>query len=207
MMRAWILFERLEERDLEFVELYRPAAAAGVAQLGGSYKTASFNTSVVEGSDAGPRMIAVKEFPSRATAERWFDSDEYRIARRIRAGHLVNRTMIIDVNPPAYAVEAGAARGLRTKWTRSAAWVIFERLKERHLDFVPEYRRVASASVARFEGCYKTVMFTNRGVEGPDIAAGPGMISCPDRRRVPSVLRRRRLRLLRFYLHENRFCA
>jgi uncharacterized protein (DUF1330 family) len=177
-MKAWVIFERIEERNLDFVDAYRRAAAASVASHNGRYLTVSFINPVVEGPSigTGPRMIAIKEFPSRADAERWFHSDEYRAARKIREAGVSNRTMIIDVTPPTYAPDQGE-RPIQGDVQDAPAWVIFERLEEHSLDFVPEYRKVAAASVAKFDGRYQTVSFNNRVVEGPDIDGGPKMIS------------------------------
>ncbi|QSY97891.1 DUF1330 domain-containing protein (plasmid) [Rhizobium bangladeshense] len=176
-MKAWVIFERIEERNLDFVEAYRRAAAGSVATYNGRYLTVSFNNTVVEGPsrNGDPRMIAIKEFPSRADAERWFDSDEYRLARKIREAGVTNRTMIIDAAPPAYAHQDG--REELNDEHDTPAWVVFERLEERNLDFVPAYRRVAAASVAKFGGRYQTVSFVNPIVEGPDLGGGPNMIS------------------------------
>jgi uncharacterized protein (DUF1330 family) len=54
-------------------------------------------------------------------------------------------------------------------------WVVFERIAEWDLAFVPEYRRIASASVAKYGGRYRSLSFTNEVVEGP--GDSPGMIS------------------------------
>ena len=56
-----------------------------------------------------------------------------------------------------------------------AAWVFFERIEEWDLAFVPEYRKIASASVAKYGGRYRALSFENEVVEGPGSA--PGMIS------------------------------
>ena len=176
-MKAWVIFERLEERNLDFVDDYREAAAASVALHKGRYLTVSFENPVVEGPGpaSGPRMIAIKEFASREVAHRWFDSDEYRLARKIRERGVTNRAMIIDVTPPAYAHEHEDS-GMDNQ-CQPPAWVVFERLEERNLDFVPEYRKVAAASVAKYGGRYQTVSFLNTVIEGPDIGKGPNMIS------------------------------
>lgn len=182
-MKAWVLFERVEERNLDFVSRYRTAAADSVARYDGRYLTVSFINPVLEGPDIGPgpRMIGIKEFTSRAAAERWFDSEEYRKAREIRLEGSTNRTMIIDVSPPTYEHTTPAASATTTKRQGAEpadpAWVIFERYEERNLDFVPEYRQVASASVAMFGGRYKTVSFDNRIVEGPGKDSRLGLIS------------------------------
>lgn len=178
-MKAWVIFERIEERNLDFVKKYRTAAASSVAEHHGKYLTVSFQNPVVEGPGpiAGPKMIAVKEFVSRQAAERWFDSPEYKAARKMREGGVTNRTMIIDVSPPSYALDQQSGTIPDIDETSVPAWVIFERLEERSLDFVPEYRKVAAASVARFGGRYQTVSFENPVIEGPDVGKGPNMIS------------------------------
>lgn len=178
-MKAWVIFERIEERNLDFVEKYRIAAASSVAEHSGKYITVSFENPVVEGPGpiAAPKMIAIKEFASRQAAEVWFDSPEYKAARKMREGGVTNRTMIIDVTPPSYALHQQSGTMAAIGEPSVPAWVIFERLQERSLDFVPEYRKVAAASVARFGGRYQTVSFKNPVIEGPDIGKGPNMIS------------------------------
>ena len=56
-----------------------------------------------------------------------------------------------------------------------AVWVVFERTAEWDLSFVPEYRKIASASVARYGGRYRALSFNNEVVEGP--GDNPRMIS------------------------------
>jgi uncharacterized protein (DUF1330 family) len=109
-MKAWVIFERIAERNLDFVPEYRKVAAASVARFGGRYRTVSFSNPIVEGPaiGEGPRMISVIEFDSREKAEAWFHSPEYAEAIVLRKAGVTNRTMIIDVSPPAYAAEAGA---------------------------------------------------------------------------------------------------
>ena len=47
------------------------------------------------------------------------------------------------------------------------AWVIHEALAHWDSGFIDEYRRVASASVFKFGGRYRTVSYQNVEVEGP----------------------------------------
>lgn len=178
-MKAWVIFERIKERNLDFVEKYRIAAASSVAEHHGKYLTVSFQNPLVEGPGpiAGPKMIAIKEFVSRQAAEQWFESPEYKAARKLREGGVTNRAMIIDVTPPSYALRQQSGTTPAISQPSVPAWIIFERLEERSLDFVPEYRKVAAASVARFGGQYQTVSFQNQVIEGPDIGEGPNMIS------------------------------
>lgn len=109
-MKAWVIFERIAEHNLDFVPAYRKVASASVAKFGGRYKALSFNNSIVEGPELGegPRMISIIEFDSREIAEAWFRSPEYAEAIALRKDGVDNRTMIIDAAPPAYAAEAGA---------------------------------------------------------------------------------------------------
>ena len=109
-MKAWVIFERIEERNLDFVPNYRRVAAASVAKFGGRYKTLSFNNALIEGPSIGPgpNMISILEFDSRESAEAWYRSPEYAEAIALRKDKVLNRAMIIDAAPPAYAAEAGA---------------------------------------------------------------------------------------------------
>ena len=53
-------------------------------------------------------MISILEFDSRESAEAWYRSPEYAEAIALRKDKVLNRAMIIDAAPPAYAAEAGA---------------------------------------------------------------------------------------------------
>jgi uncharacterized protein (DUF1330 family) len=109
-MKAWVIFERLSADNLDFVPAYRSLAAPSVKQYGGRYKTVSYANPIIEGPviDEGPKMISIIEFDSREDAERWYRSPEYAGAIKTREGCVVNRAMIVDVNPPEYASKAGA---------------------------------------------------------------------------------------------------
>ena len=109
-MKAWVIFERLEAQSLDFVPAYRSLAAPSVRKYGGRYKTVSYANPMIEGPvlGEGPRMISIIEFDSREMAEQWYRSPEYAAAIETRVGSVVNRALIIDVNPPGYASEAGA---------------------------------------------------------------------------------------------------
>lgn len=178
-MKSWVLFERLEERDLDFVPSYRKAAAASVAMFGGKYRSVSFNNPVVEGPDVGPgpRMIGIKEFESRQDAEQWFNSAAYQEARKIRLAGSSNRTMIVDLSLHPQNISVNRAVSSDQSSDLDRAWVIFERFEDRNLDFVPEYRKISGASIMKFDGQYRTVSFDNRIVEGPGLGSGPSLIS------------------------------
>jgi uncharacterized protein (DUF1330 family) len=109
-MKAWVIFERLEAQNLDFVPAYRSLAAPSVRKYGGRYKTVSYSNPIIEGPviDEGPKMISIIEFDSREKAEQWYRSPDYAEAIKTRVGSVVNRAMIIDVNPPEYASQAGA---------------------------------------------------------------------------------------------------
>jgi uncharacterized protein (DUF1330 family) len=109
-MKAWVVFERLSAQSLDFVPAYRSLAAPSVKKYGGRYKTVSYNNPIIEGPviDEGPKMISIIEFDSRDDAERWYRSTEYAAAIKTREGSVVNRAMVVDVNPPEYASKAGA---------------------------------------------------------------------------------------------------
>lgn len=178
-MKSWVLFERLEERSLDFIPSYRKAAAASVAMFGGKYRSVSFNNPVVEGPDIGPgpRMIGIKEFETRQDAEQWFNSDIYQEARKIRLIGSSNRTMIIDLSLNQQNTSVNQTVSSNLSLDPDRAWVIFERYEDRNLDFVPEYRKISGASIIKFDGRYRTVSFDNRIVEGPGLGSGPSLIS------------------------------
>jgi uncharacterized protein (DUF1330 family) len=82
IMPAYVIVET-DVRDPEQYERYRAAAAAAIAAGGGRYIARGGELAVLEG-DWRPKRIVVLEFEDLEAAKRWYDSPEYREARRLR---------------------------------------------------------------------------------------------------------------------------
>jgi uncharacterized protein (DUF1330 family) len=82
-MPAYVLFENLEITDPARLEDYKQRTAPVVRRYGGRYVVLGGPAERLEGTwqPAFPVMI---EFPTRADARRWYDSDEYRELKALR---------------------------------------------------------------------------------------------------------------------------
>jgi uncharacterized protein (DUF1330 family) len=74
---------------------YRPLAAASIARFGGRFVVRGGKADLLEGSSA-PERIVVIEFPDLATARRWYDSDEYQSALKIRQAASRGRLILVE---------------------------------------------------------------------------------------------------------------
>ena len=86
--------------DAARYESYKAMAPAAIAQYGGRYLARGGATTVVEG-DWKPNRIVILEFPDVATAQRFYDSPEYRAARAARAGAAKMDMIVTEGLPPA----------------------------------------------------------------------------------------------------------
>jgi uncharacterized protein (DUF1330 family) len=83
-MAAYVIVET-DVTDPEQYERYKAAAAGAVAAAGGRYVARGGELAVLEGDWQPPRLV-VLEFDDLAAARRWYDSERYRQARRLRQG-------------------------------------------------------------------------------------------------------------------------
>jgi uncharacterized protein (DUF1330 family) len=83
-MPAYVIVET-DVTDPEQYERYKAAAADTVAAAGGRYLARGGELAVLEG-DWRPSRLVVLEFEDLAAAKRWYDSERYREARRLRQG-------------------------------------------------------------------------------------------------------------------------
>jgi uncharacterized protein (DUF1330 family) len=93
-MAAYVLAE-IEVTDASAYEPYRPLAAASIARHGGRFLVRGGAATLLEGAPS-PQRVVVIEFPDRATAERWYRSEEYQSALKIRQAASRGRLMLID---------------------------------------------------------------------------------------------------------------
>ena len=83
-MPAYVIVD-IEVSDPDKFAAYREAAPAAVEAGGGKYIARGGEIAVLEG-DWNPSRVTVVEFPDVETAQRFYDSEQYRAARALREG-------------------------------------------------------------------------------------------------------------------------
>jgi uncharacterized protein (DUF1330 family) len=83
-MPAYVIVET-DVSDPDRYEQYKTAASAAVTAHGGRYLARGGDLDVLEG-DWRPSRLVVLEFADLAAARRWYDSEQYRQAKELRAG-------------------------------------------------------------------------------------------------------------------------
>jgi uncharacterized protein (DUF1330 family) len=79
---------------------YGVLVAESIAAYGGRYLARGVKPLVLEGGPA--HNVLIIEFPDLETAQRWYASEAYAAAKKVRAGNTNLRLMIVsdDVKPP-----------------------------------------------------------------------------------------------------------
>ena len=90
-MPAYVI-SRVKVRDAEAMRQYVNEAPATVAAFGGHYHFRGSNVQPLEGTWEHDRMV-VLEFPTKADALAWYESDLYRPLRDLR--HASAETVIL----------------------------------------------------------------------------------------------------------------
>jgi uncharacterized protein (DUF1330 family) len=83
-MPAYVIVET-EIQDPAQYSRYQAASPDAVHAGGGRFVVRGGELAVLEG-DWDPSRLVILEFPDLETARRWYDSPEYREARRLRDG-------------------------------------------------------------------------------------------------------------------------
>ena len=83
-MPAYVIVET-DIGDPERYEAYKAAAATAVAAAGGTYLARGGELAVLEG-DWQPSRLVILEFEDLAAAKRWYGSERYQDAKRLRDG-------------------------------------------------------------------------------------------------------------------------
>ena len=83
-MSAYFIVD-LDVTDPVGIEEYRKQVPATIAKYGGRYLVRGGDHETLEG-DWRPRRVVLLEFPSVEQAKRWYDSEEYGEARKLRQG-------------------------------------------------------------------------------------------------------------------------
>ena len=93
-MAAYVIAD-IEITDPAGYEAYRPLAAASVARFGGRFLARGGKTVLLEGAPA-PERIVVVELTDAAAAQRWYDSEEYQAALKIRQANSRGRVILVE---------------------------------------------------------------------------------------------------------------
>ncbi|MGH7037747.1 MAG: DUF1330 domain-containing protein [Stellaceae bacterium] len=76
-------------------EPYRPLAAASIARFGGRFLVRGGAAELLEGAPAPNRTVVI-EFPDLETAQRWYRSEEYQRALKIRQAASRGRLILVE---------------------------------------------------------------------------------------------------------------
>ena len=112
-MTAYCLFDNLEVMDESALDEYRTKVADVVRAYGGDYVVVGGPFRVVEG-DWSPTFPVMLTFPDLATANAWYDSEEYRDLKALRHGAVRNNAVFFDssgADELAAASQAGVHAG------------------------------------------------------------------------------------------------
>jgi uncharacterized protein (DUF1330 family) len=93
-MPAYIIAD-IQVTDPAAYDGYRPLAAASIAQFGGRFVVRGGNVDLLEG-EPQPERIVVIEFPDADTARRWYRSEEYQKALKIRQAASRGRVFLVE---------------------------------------------------------------------------------------------------------------
>jgi uncharacterized protein (DUF1330 family) len=91
---AYIIAE-IEVTDPTAYDEYRPLAAASVARFGGHFAVRGGKIELLEGVPE-PERIVVIEFPDADAARRWYHSEEYQKALKIRQSASRGRVFLVE---------------------------------------------------------------------------------------------------------------
>lgn len=92
-MPAYVIAD-VQVTDPAAYEAYRPLAGASIARFGGRFIVRGGKVELLEGAPA-PQRIVVIEFPDADTARRWYRSDEYQQALKIRQSASTEARLIL----------------------------------------------------------------------------------------------------------------
>lgn len=93
-MTAYIIGD-IEVTDTAAYDAYRPLAAASIERFGGRFVVRGGNVDLLEG-EPQPERIVVIEFPDVETARRWYRSEGYQRALKIRQSASRGRVMLVE---------------------------------------------------------------------------------------------------------------
>ena len=93
-MAAYVIAET-DVHDPERYERYKAASPGAIAAGGGRFIVRGGELAVLEG-DWQPKRLVLVEFDDLEAARRWYDSPQYREARRLREGAATLRIIAVE---------------------------------------------------------------------------------------------------------------
>ena len=93
-MAAYLIAD-IQVTDPTRYDQYRPLAAASIARFGGCYVVRGGKLDLLEGGPE-PERIVVIEFPDADAARRWYRSEEYQSALKIRQSASRGRVFLVE---------------------------------------------------------------------------------------------------------------
>lgn len=93
-MPAYVITE-VEVTDPERYDQYRAATPATIAAAGGRFLVRGGESTTLEG-DWQPSRLVVLEFPDLAAAKRWYESEAYQAAKKIREEGAIMRMVAVQ---------------------------------------------------------------------------------------------------------------
>jgi len=93
-MPAYIVVET-DVHDPEQYEQYKAASPGAVAAFGGRFIVRGGELAVLEG-DWHPKRVVILEFPDLETAKRFYESERYQEAKKLREGAANLRMVAVD---------------------------------------------------------------------------------------------------------------
>ena len=93
-MSAYVIAD-IQVTDAAAYEEYRPLAASAVARFDGRFIVRGGKVDLLEG-EPEPQRIVVIEFPDAAAARRWYHSEQYQAAVKIRQAASRGRVFLVE---------------------------------------------------------------------------------------------------------------
>jgi len=93
-MAAYVIV-RVEVTDWQRYKKYIEATPATIAKFGGRFIARGGETLSLEGPQE-TRRVVILEFPSLERAKQWYYSDDYQVAKKIRAGAAAGEMLAIE---------------------------------------------------------------------------------------------------------------
>jgi uncharacterized protein (DUF1330 family) len=93
-MTAYVIAD-IQVTDPAAYEPYRPLAVASIARFGGRFMVRGGSVELLEG-EPQPERIVVIEFADAQTARRWYRSEEYQGALKIRQAASRGRLFVVE---------------------------------------------------------------------------------------------------------------
>ncbi|MDH3511524.1 MAG: DUF1330 domain-containing protein [Gammaproteobacteria bacterium] len=95
MAAYMIIFVTISDRE-KFISGYAPAASKLVEKFGGRYLLRAQGAEILEGDLDPGSSVVISEWPDKATALDFWNSDEYQAVKQLRAGIASARVALIE---------------------------------------------------------------------------------------------------------------